>query len=670
MNKANSQFHIFAVKRMPFTPEGKSVASLWKKADSFCEPFSMTDVKKSPVKSTLSMLYDAENLYVHTMSSCPASLLCAPGEKECKKPSFQLCLSLDKGIPSGERTFRIAVKGEPSLNKIQLQKGYLTQGGTCEDLQLPEVKIFSHSRESRSRFLWENNFVIPFSVLEREMPCSGESLNFTAFHHKTDSEWECIMNQAVFSLTDSIFSHGTSWLSGVFSEEELPVQCFSATGKIQALCRKEVITLCPEECKTTGYKNILGINNSPRIKMSRIASNVEKEQALFRQLGPARVRHHDAALCDPGFALIDVSRIFPLFRADHNDPENYDFAPTDLYLRYVAECGVPIEFRFGESIEHSERTFRVKPPADPEKWAQICVNILRHYKEGWHNGMKLDISYASVWEEPDGILLDGPYEKYLEMYEHFAKAVKKEFPTLRIGGPQTISMERIKQFLAFCKEKNLPVDFIAKTAYARDPSDFSCYAKWMRSIAQKEGFKDLEIFFAEWHYSPRSFKRSFPEDCLTMANAAFSLAAILRMQGYVDMAYYYLWSSPGYYGLFCFIDAPYKVYYALCLYTEFIRKNGKALDVKLHGISQGTHFLASVTETGTVSLLLARFHSMTETLEVHLPSAYKKCRMKIVSDTSARGERVKHFRSKKDSGCFEISFEEGQHGAYLLEFER
>ena len=104
-----------------------------------------------------------------------------------------------------------------------------------------------------------------------------------------------------------------------------------------------VIRITLDASRTQGIiRNILGMNNSPRI-VSPGAMATETE--YFKALSPARVRYHDAVIENPGYAVIDVTRIFPLFRADEKDPENYDFKPTDLYLKQVVDCGTPIEFR-------------------------------------------------------------------------------------------------------------------------------------------------------------------------------------------------------------------------------------------------------------------------------------------------------------------------------------
>ena len=68
---------------------------------------------------------------------------------------------------------------------------------------------------------------------------------------------------------------------------------------------------------------------------------------LLKELDIPKARFHDAVLDNPGIQLIDVSRVFPLFHLDPDDPRNYDFKATDDLLRKVHEAGVEIEYRLG-----------------------------------------------------------------------------------------------------------------------------------------------------------------------------------------------------------------------------------------------------------------------------------------------------------------------------------
>ena len=140
------------------------------------------------------------------------------------------------------------------------------------------------------------------------------------------------------------------------------------------------------------------------------------------------------------------------------------------------------------------------------------------------------------------------------------------------------------------------------------------------------------------------------------------------MQESVDMAYYYIWASYGYYGLFSNPDKPYPVYYALLFYTDFIRKNGSSVPVNWKREIPGVAALASRGKDGKLQLLLAKYQSPLEELTLVLPDSYRKCRMQILAENSPKGETIREFTRKK-SGEFVIPLPEKLYGAYLLEFE-
>ena len=651
----NSFYRIFFTDCPPFSPDGKGIASIWKKADIYSDLFGMAECGPYPVKSRIALLYDRENLYIHGENITPGKFHLPQGSLLWSTPHMQFYFPLKN---DKKKILQI------SINEFGEKDSRYLFG---EKFDIPEMKYFSRLEKRGKEYLWEASLILPLSSLGNA-PENDGSFHFTALHFLQDPGLSCIQDYGVLSFMEGVFSRKTRFLNGFFTEKISPPRSYSAREEIEKEYSFSGIILDPADCKKNVYKNILGINNSPRI---RSASSVEKEKKLFKKLSPARVRHHDAALTDPGFALIDVSRIFPLFHADCNDPANYDFAPTDLYLKHVKDCGVPIEFRFGESIEHSGTTFRVKPPADPEKFADICLHILQHYNEGWANGMFLNIRYASLWEEPDGIhnLFTGPYEKYLALYKAFSGKMKERFPQVKIGGPQAISMTKIEEFLKYCRDNNLKLDFCGTTAYSRDPFAFAVKGRQMKEALRKYGYPEAEIFLSEWHLCPPSFTTVHQEKPGTLLNAAFSLAALTDMQTTFDMAYYYIWASVGYYGLFSNPEKPYKVFYALSLYTEFISKKGKILPVKMEKELPGTFHLASMDPEGKIFLLIARYRSITDTLTLTLPEAYHFCRIKQVSSsTSKTGYKTNSVQGRK--GVFTLSFAGEKNGVYLLELDK
>ncbi|WP_435020060.1 hypothetical protein TA3x_001623 [Tundrisphaera sp. TA3] len=55
----------------------------------------------------------------------------------------------------------------------------------------------------------------------------------------------------------------------------------------------------------------------------------------------------------------------------------------------------PID-RLDESNEHATVERFVHSPADPEKWAAICLGNIRHANEGWADGFGFDILFGTA----------------------------------------------------------------------------------------------------------------------------------------------------------------------------------------------------------------------------------------------------------------------------------
>jgi xylan 1,4-beta-xylosidase len=136
-----------------------------------------------------------------------------------------------------------------------------------------------------------------------------------------------------------------------------------------------------------------GVNSGPLC-----AGDTLDLSAYHRQAGFPLVRLHDCHW--PNADVVDIHVIFPDFLADPRLPQSYDFRRTDDYLRSILATGAKIVFRLGESIEHTKRKYHVHPPADPDKWADICLGIVRHYNDGWADGFRHDIRYWEIWNEP------------------------------------------------------------------------------------------------------------------------------------------------------------------------------------------------------------------------------------------------------------------------------
>lgn len=111
----------------------------------------------------------------------------------------------------------------------------------------------------------------------------------------------------------------------------------------------------------------------------------------------------------------------------------------------------------------------VSPPKDYKLWDDMIAAFARHLIERY--GLE-EVSQWNfeVWNEPNiDFWVGNPKQPtYFTLYDHTARALKAVNPRLRIGGPATAQAAWVGEFLAHCKQNNVPVDFASTHVYAND----------------------------------------------------------------------------------------------------------------------------------------------------------------------------------------------------------
>ena len=426
-------------------------------------------------------------------------------------------------------------------------------------------------------------------------------------------------------------------------------------------------------------RRINGIGNCAPLSNSK----GDSYKGLLKPLEAPRTHLHDDALMNPGYAVVDVSRIFPLFHLDADDPRNYDFKPTDDYLRTAVEDGIEIDFRLGEAIEHSTNVYRVHPPADPVKWADICSHIIRHYNEGWADGFKWNIRYWSIWEEPDTnpALLDGPdpyYGAYFRLYKTVAPILKKRFPYIRISGPQTCGgAKHIRDFVAFCAKEKLPLDVLGWTSYRLRPEAFLAESKEYRGILDENGYKDTELNIVEWHYGPVSWRghgvrktKEHADEWRRHLNsgdsAAFTVASLILMQDSpVSMMHFYSLKS-SIWGIFDAAMQPQLNYYALVSFAQLAHGEVR-VEAPLKP-QEGWYALASRESGGKGHVLVSAFKSYGGPT-ITVKGGLKPVRVRLI-DNARKLDEVQGWTWDAEKGVVTIPRIMCESAVWLVDFER
>ena len=332
---------------------------------------------------------------------------------------------------------------------------------------------------------------------------------------------------------------------------------------------------------TGSIRALHGVNKGPLAPGGVL--DVIKEQ---KELGIPFTRLHDCGWPNP--YVVDHHAVFPNPNADPALPESYDFRLTDEYLEAVRKTGAEPIYRLGESIEHTSVKRFVHPPADPEKWAAICLGIIRHYNEGWAAGFHHGIRYWEIWNEPENrpAMWSGTDDDYLRLYRTAAKAIKKEFPALKVGGPalgasgsfvngEFRPTDFAASFLTMCRKDNVPLNFFSWHCYTADPSELAARSRAIRRLLDAKGFTDTENHLNEWNYlpgnnwkplmrtgAPAERQRAY-EEMGGAAGAAFIVTALLELQDTpVDVCNFFH-GELGAFGIFTEQGVPLKAWQAL-----------------------------------------------------------------------------------------------------------
>lgn len=266
-------------------------------------------------------------------------------------------------------------------------------------------------------------------------------------------------------------------------------------------------------------KPIHGVGNSP-VRLDYEGKGLVPE---FAEAGIPYVRLHDAVGAFGGAHYVDVENIFPDMDADENDPQSYDFAFTDAYIKTLIDSGVQIFYRLGPTIENQWRvkSYHVRRPKDLAKFARVCEHIVRHYNKGWANGFRYGIEYWEVWNEPEVEgMWQGTKEEFFDLYREIAVLLKKEHPEIKVGGYSSIGFsyiddpvasagwkDRVECFLDFCdyvtaEKTRCPIDYFTWHCYVNRGGKVGRirrHAEFVRKTLDEHGLTGVESILAEWN---------------------------------------------------------------------------------------------------------------------------------------------------------------------------
>jgi xylan 1,4-beta-xylosidase len=293
--------------------------------------------------------------------------------------------------------------------------------------------------------------------------------------------------------------------------------------------------------------------------------------AQYRELLIDNVRTHDSGADINAWLPTtsgDKESIFPKWDADPFAPTSYDFRRSDEVVHSILAAGADVYFRLGSG--HDPR-----PPADFDKYAEICKHVVMHFNGGWSKGYHHNIRYWEFWNEPN-LAMDwmvagapdpkvwlatewlGSPEQFFRLYATVARALLAYDPSLKIGTGSIAEGGRRsayrEQLMEYCAKNNVPLDFFSFHHYhenSSDPYDMVRIAREIRLLLNAYGLRHTEIHSGEWNLSIRDQE---PQKQNSAAAAAFTATVLVYLQDApIELSHYYsgiagdmgLWESDG-----------------------------------------------------------------------------------------------------------------------------
>jgi len=288
------------------------------------------------------------------------------------------------------------------------------------------------------------------------------------------------------------------------------------------------------------------------------------QQEYQEQLAMAQKECHFKHIRGHGLFSDDMG-IYQYWRSfdGTEEHESYNFTYLDRVMDYYIANGLKPFLELGfmpEKMASGTQTIfywkgNTTPPADHQKWADLIKATLRHLADRYGEE-EVSTWPCEVWNEPNlpGFWEHADEKKYHELYATSVKAVKEALPKMRVGGPAvcggSTTPDWIRNFLTFCRDNKLPVDFLTRHAYMGEtPERRGRYLyhtmRTVESIAEEmQGTRDIIDSFPEYagmEMHITEFNTSYHPFCLihdTNLNAAY-IAGLLARLGDMCASYSY-----------------------------------------------------------------------------------------------------------------------------------
>lgn len=178
-------------------------------------------------------------------------------------------------------------------------------------------------------------------------------------------------------------------------------------------------------------------------------------------------------------------------------------------------------------------------PKDISLWRQLIERLVNHLISRY--GLMEVLSWPfEIWNEPDlHWFFEGSQTDYFIFYAETVSSIKSVHPSLKVGGPSTSRCRWIGDFVTWCFNNSVPIDFVSTHHYGADAAlvigDSNESVQWRGQISMRDdlircrseinrsGGASLPLHITEWNVSPCHEDIHGKDSCFT---ATFALQTI------------------------------------------------------------------------------------------------------------------------------------------------
>ena len=192
---------------------------------------------------------------------------------------------------------------------------------------------------------------------------------------------------------------------------------------------------------------------------------------------------------------------------------SFDFSGLDeVYDRFLATglkpvvelSFMPVELAKDPDYTVFEYRAQVSVPREWERWGDLVRAVTEHLRDRY-GADEVATWEFEVWNEANlEVFWNGTQDDYHRLYEVAVRAVKDVDPRIRVGGPSSAAAGWVGALLEYCREHDVPVDFVSTHTYGNAPLDMRPLT---RSFAEATGKPEPEVLWTEWGVTPTHFHR-------------------------------------------------------------------------------------------------------------------------------------------------------------------